>query len=193
MQTGIGFHLQTARFILRDFTHDDRDAFVAYQMHPQYRALYDHPDTAQTRETSRQLFDRFLGWQTETPRRNYQIGIFDRHDQGLIGCIGLRGKDMPDQTAAMGIELSPDHWGRYRLALEVSSMMIEHGFEKMGLVQIIGSTSSGNRRIAKLARLFGATLGDTREGAPWMQRRGWREIDWILDRENWRRLPRKWS
>ncbi|OKH89385.1 hypothetical protein LF95_05155 [Thalassospira sp. TSL5-1] len=173
------------RITLRDFTPADGDGFVAYQMDARYRALYNQPDSPETRATSTALFQRFLGWQAETPRQNFQIGIFDAKTGDILGCIGLRQQDMPAHVAIMGLELAPTCWGRYRLALDAINLMLDYGFNQLGLTAITGSTGNGNRRITRLATWFGATLTQSRPGPDWMTQKGWHEVDWSLTREEW--------
>jgi ribosomal-protein-alanine N-acetyltransferase len=88
-------------------------------------------------------------------------------------------------TAELGIELTPANWGRYRLAIEVAGALASYGFETLGLQRVLGSTASGNRRVTKLAEWFGARIIATREGPGWMTARGWKEVDWALDRQDW--------
>ena len=178
-------HPRITRITLRDFTPADGEGFVAYQMDARYRALYHQPDSAETRATSTALFKRFLGWQSETPRQNFQIGIFDGKTGEILGCIGLRQQDMPAHVAVMGLELAPACWGRYRLALDAITLMLDYGFTQLGLGTITGSTGNGNRRITHLATWFGATLTQSRPGPDWMTQKGWHEVDWSLTREAW--------
>jgi RimJ/RimL family protein N-acetyltransferase len=65
--------VQTSRFVLRDFRESDRLAYVAYQMDPRYRRLY-HLRADDRR--AHELFDRFLSWQEQDPRRDLQVGVF---------------------------------------------------------------------------------------------------------------------
>lgn len=171
------------RIVLRDFESADRAPFVAYQMDPRYLRLYDL-EADPTRAD--QLFDLFRSWRSEYPRRNFQLGVFDDKTGRLCGCAGLRVRTEDPATAVLGIELAPSEWGRYRLALDVATLLVERGFEVLGLQMIIGDTASGNRRVEKLARLFGARIIDRRDGPEWMQARGWQEVDWAITRDEWR-------
>lgn len=175
--------IQLPRFVLRDFDATDRQAFVRYQMDPRYLSLYDFSDRDFAR--AERLFDRFLEWQHEEPRRNLQIGIFDRATSGLLGCAGLRRTDA--DSAVFGIELAPAEWGRFRLAVDVSAALLEHGFEVLDLQTVIGDTASGNKRVEKLARAFGAEICACRSAPDWMQARGWKEVAWALGRPEWER------
>ena len=53
------------------------------------------------------------------------------------------------------------------------------------LKSIIGDTASGNSRVERLARWYGATIIDRRDGPEWMKVRGWQEIDWALTPDAW--------
>lgn len=174
--------ISTPRITLRDFEPADRAAFVAYQMDPHYRRLYDLDEKPARAD---ELFDLFASWRDEEPRRNFQLGIFDTSTNRLCGCAGLRERPEDGETAVLGIELAPSDWGRYRIALDATACLVEHGFGALRLRTIIGDTASGNQRVEKLARWFGARIIDRRDGPEWMRARGWQEVDWALTRDEW--------
>jgi RimJ/RimL family protein N-acetyltransferase len=179
--------IRTARLVLRDFTEADAPAFVAYQSDPRYLAL--HAAGAADPSHARELFARFARWRDEAPRRNYQLGVFVRDAAGgaLVGCAGLRDLDRERAIAQLGIELAPDYWGRYRLAIEVAQALLDTAFEHLALSEISGVTASSNARVSRLAQWFGAEPVATREGPGWMQARGWWEVEWRISRAAWAR------
>jgi ribosomal-protein-alanine N-acetyltransferase len=179
--------IEQPRFLLRDFIEADRAGFLAYQMDPRYLALYDFDASDVQRPND--LFDLFRKWSGATPRCNFQIGIFDRRTGELCGCAGLR--KTTDDTAILGIELAPATWGRFALALDVAAALIDYGFRELRLATIFGDTASGNKRVAKLARWFGADLIAEREGPEWMRVRGFREVDWAINRAIWESVPKR--
>lgn len=158
----------------------DRAAFIQYQTDPRYLCLYDFDEGV---ERPSQLFDLFLKWQCEEPRLNFQLGIFEAATGRMLGCGGLRKAN--DHSAVLGIELAPSEWGRFRLVIDATVALLSHGFDALKLATIFGDTASGNLRIDKLARWFGAELIAQRDGPPWMQVRGWHEVDWSLSRQQW--------
>jgi ribosomal-protein-alanine N-acetyltransferase len=172
----------TSRITLRDLQVGDRDQFVAYQMDPRYLRLYDLERDPARAEA---LFDLFIRWQTEEPRRNFQIGIFDAGSGNLCGVAGLRKSEDDSGGAVLGLELAPHEWGRYRIAFDTVACLIEHGFTALRLRRISGDTASGNKRIEKLALWFGAHIQQRRDGPEWMRARGWEEVEWVLDRDEW--------
>jgi ribosomal-protein-alanine N-acetyltransferase len=179
--------IETPRLLLRDFSDADRQPFIDYQMDPRYRGLYDSIDADAGRV--HELFDLFGMWRQQNPRRNLQVGIFERTSSRLCGCAGLRQAGRPEGTAAFGLELTPDDWGRYGLAVEVACALIEYGFHTLGLHTLTGDTASGNRRVERLARWFGAVIVDRRDGPAWMRARGSKEVGWALSRDAWEASP----
>ncbi len=175
----------TARLVLRDLTAADAPAFVAYHADPRYIAARGSSEAV---PDARDLLRRFERWRQEAPRRHYQLGVFERAAAGaLLGCAGLRDVDPEAGRAELGIELAPDHWGRYGLAVEIARALLDTGFTDLGLREIRGVSASGNARAARLARWLGAEVSATRQGPDWMQARGWSEVEWLLGRSAWQR------
>lgn len=175
--------LYSSRFLLRDFVHDDFHAFRKYQTDPRYRALYDIREGDET--TCARLFELFLEWQVDHPRLNYQLGIFERQSGTLVGCGGVRLKTEQQSVAVLGLELAPENWGRYKVALEVGERLASFAFDELHVDMLLSDTSSGNSRVTKIARRYGAAQIAEREGPAWMSARGWTEVDWALTREQW--------
>jgi ribosomal-protein-alanine N-acetyltransferase len=92
--------IHRSRFQLRDFVAPDRQAFVAYQMDPRYRLLYDFGGADEQRADG--LFELFLSWQAEDPRLNCQLGVFEQDTARLCGCAGLRRAGANEGTAVLG-------------------------------------------------------------------------------------------
>lgn len=178
--------IKLRRILIRDFVEEDRPAFLTYQTDQRYRELYNYDPAL---ERPNKLFGLFIDWQHETPRRNMQFAILDSASGRLLGSCGLR--KVNDAVAVFGIELSPAEWGRFRLALDASDALIRYGFETLNLEKIIGDTASGNRRVEKLARWFGAEIVIRRRGPGWMEARGWQEVEWEITRLRWKQAPRR--
>lgn len=181
----------TPRFSLKDFDESDREAFVQYQLDPRYQRLYASSD--QSEQKAKDLFDLFLTWQSENPRNNFQLGIFEQISGRLCGSAGLRKKERAkDGTFVLGVELHPQDWGRYRVAIEVIDALLDYGFHVLGVNTIVGTTASGNTRVARLARWFGAeVIAERSRGPDWMIAKGWHELDWGLSRNNWNQAKQK--
>lgn len=170
--------------VLRDFAEKDRKGFVGYQMDSRYRRLYDYDDDP---GRAHELFDLFASWRVETPRTRFQYGVFDRATDAVCGSAGVRQRTCDPRSAAIGIELSPENWGRFRVAVTVLETLVAFGFEQIGYERFVWDTSSGNHRVEKLSRWFGAHPTERRQGPEWMTARGWDEVVWTLERSDWMR------
>lgn len=173
--------LTTKRFVLRDFIAGDLPAFEEYHADPRSSELYG-PERDNPR-LSAELVQLFMAWAAEEPRTNYQLAVV-RRDGVLIGCGGLRMKDAGPGSAELGVELAPAYWGSYGYAAEVMRCLVGFGFDDLGLTRIFGMTVSANARIARLVSAFGA-VSTERSTPEWMAAKGWRQIEWRIDREKW--------
>ena len=173
--------LTTRRFVLRDFVADDLAAFEAYHADPRSSELYG-PDEDNPRLAA-ELVELFMAWAVEEPRLNYQLAVV-RRDGPLIGCGGLRMRDAGPGSAELGVELAPAYWGSYGYATEIMKCLVDFGFDHLGLSRIFGTTVSANARIARLVSAFGAVSAE-RSTPAWMVAKGWRQIEWHIDRDQW--------
>ncbi|HEY9620261.1 MAG TPA: GNAT family N-acetyltransferase [Crinalium sp.] len=173
----------TKRFLLRDFVQEDEPAFLAYHADPRYAEFCSPEEVAP--DFTHQLFQRFMQWSTEIPRRNYQLAIVGCRNLELIGCGGLRQDSDATGLAELGIELAPQYWGRYAYAIEIGKALIYFGFRDLALEEIIGISVSANLRVSRLAERYGFQAIDTQSGSDWMQMQGWSQIKWQLTKESW--------
>lgn len=161
-----GFELSTPRLVLRDFTPADEAAFIAYRADP---------------AEGRELVERFAAWRRAEPRLNFQVAVCRRNDSApLIGCCGLRREGLAEGIAEFGLELAPAWQGRYRYAMEITEAMLAHGFETLGLDEILSNTTEDNVRVHRLARWYGATSTSDGDG----------KVRWHFGREAWRQAMR---
>ena len=90
--------------------------------------------------------------------------------------------------AELGIELSPQCWGRYAYAIEIGKAFIDFGFRNLGLEEIIGISVNVNLRVSRLAKRYGFQAIGTQPVSDWMQMQGWSQVKWQLTRESWEHL-----
>lgn len=177
--------LSTKRFILRDFAENDIPAFINYHNDPRLRELYGSGEN--TPDHAAELIKLFISWADEQPRLNFQLAIA-RLDGLLVGCCGLRMKDLPPGKAELGVELAPPYWGKFGYATETMTALIDFGFNELGLDQILGKTVSANSKISRLATAFGAKAAVIDTPA-WMAAKGWQQIQWQIDKVYWSSMP----
>lgn len=174
--------LQSHRLLLRDFVAADVTAFHAYRSDPRYAEFYEPGVVA--RDESRRLVERFAAWAAERPRRNFQLAIVERRSARLIGCCGLRTRGLPHGYAEFGIELAPERWGQ-GLAAEAARVILDLGFNRLGIEEVLCVSVTQNVRLAALARSLGFEPLRTRRGQGWMCARGWTLTDWSLTKRAW--------
>jgi hypothetical protein len=83
--------IHTARFILRDFLKSDRAGFISYQTDPRYQRLYSFKSSDTQRAT--ELFDLFIAWQNDDPRRNFQVGSSNKTTNGCVDAPAFVRRD----------------------------------------------------------------------------------------------------
>ncbi|HKI06406.1 MAG TPA: GNAT family N-acetyltransferase [Thermoanaerobaculia bacterium] len=177
----------TQRLILRDFNAEDLPAFLETHSDPRSDEFYGPGETGP--DFLRDLFEKFLRWAAEAPRRNYQLAIAGREDpRELMGSCGVRLEGCEAGMAAFGLEISPQHWGR-GLASEAAGAILDFGFRDLGLREVRGDTITENVRVQRLVERLGFTRTGTRPGPGWLRARGWSQTDWRLTREAWTAAP----
>ena len=168
----------TPRLLLRDFTAADLPAFLTYQTDPRQAEFYG-PDEVGP-EQARGLFQRFLDWAAEVPRRNFQLAIAERDGSGeAIGSCGVRLQGCEPGTAEFGLEIASGHQGR-GFATEAARAILAFAFDDLGVREVLGTTVTENDRVQRLVARLGFTKVETRPGPDWMRARGWSETVWRL-------------
>ena len=125
--------ITTERLVLREFGADDWRAVLEYQRDPLYLRYYPWEDRSEA--DARAFVEMFRGWQSEMPRRRFQLAIVHPENGELIGNCGIRRKLDNEWEADIGYELSPQHWGR-GYATEAARAMVDFGFSELGLRRI---------------------------------------------------------
>ena len=125
--------ITTKRLLLREFCEDDWRAVLGYQRDPLYLRYYPWEDRDE--KDARAFVDMFRMWQSELPRRRFQLAIIRHEDGLLIGNCGIRRKPDNDWEADIGYELSPQCWGR-GYATEAACAIVNFGFGELGLQRI---------------------------------------------------------
>lgn len=174
--------LETPRLLLREYTEDDCDAVLAYQSDSRY--LHYYPWDERTLEDVRRFVRTFIGWQSESPRRRFQLAMLLRESGTLIGSCGVRRKPDDDGEADIGFELSPEHWG-LGYATEAATAMAAFAFRDLGLRRLSSWCIAENAASARVLE----KLGMSREGrlavAEHFKGRDWDTLLYGMSRERW--------
>jgi RimJ/RimL family protein N-acetyltransferase len=135
--------LRTPRLLLREWRDSDSEQFAAMSVDPALmEMLLPFPDRAVSEAWIARMqahFDkhRFCQWAVEIPGK-----------ASLIGAVGLNWVD--HQTAftpavEMGWRLAHPYWGQ-GYAFEAAQAVIDDGFGRLGLDEIVAYTVPANRR-----------------------------------------------
>ncbi|WP_158253620.1 GNAT family N-acetyltransferase [Chromobacterium alticapitis] len=151
--------LISERLLLRDFHEEDLPVYQALRASPAFGRHY-QPDEVSP-FFSALLLRRFIEQQAE-PRRAWQLAIALRANGELIGSVGLRSGAAPG-AASFGLELAEAAWGQ-GLALEAGRLLLDAGFNQLGLHRIEADTAEGNLAARRLAARLGFAEGPAREG-----------------------------
>ena len=153
----MSFVLRTPRLVLRDFSGDDFAALARYHRDPRYREFI--PAPANGDESTRELLDRFIGWQGEEPRSRFQLAVARTSSGEMIGSVGLRRRAPEKRVADVGFELAPPHWGQ-GYATEAAAALVGYGFSELGLHRVFAHCIGENEASARVL----ARIGMRREG-----------------------------
>ena len=175
--------ITTERLILREFGEDDWRAVLEYQRDPLYLRFYpwedrDEPDV-------RGFVDMFRDWQSEQPRRRFQLAITLREDGRLIGNCGLRRKPENEWEADIGYELCPQSWG-HGYATEAARAMIDFGFQDLGLRRISSWCIADNVPSVRVLQRLGFKLEGRLRRNEFFKGRWWDTLLYALLADEWR-------
>lgn len=146
--------IQTVRLILRAFTAADRQPFAAINADAEVM-------TYMSRALDRRASDLFLAriqdhWDTD----GFGLWAIERRDDGaFLGFAGLSAPafEAPFTPAVeVGWRLAPPAWG-HGYATEAGAAALDHGFEVLGLAEIVSFTAVGNDRSRRVMERLGMT------------------------------------
>ena len=147
--------LETNRLILREFEESDWTAVLAYQSDPLYLRYYHWSD--RTPGNVRAFVNMFLDFQRERPRTKFQLAMFLKEKNELIGNCGIRINDSELREANIGYELDSRFWGN-GYATEAARAILRFGFEELGLHRVYATTLAVNKGSARVLEKLGMRL-----------------------------------
>ena len=174
--------LETPRLILREYTKDDASAVLAYQSDPCY--LHYYPWDDHTPEDVHRFVQTFIDWQSESPRRRFQLAVLLRENGALIGSCGVRCKPDDDTEADIGFELSPEHWGR-GYATEAATAMAGFAFRDLGVRRLSSWCIAENAASARVLEKLGMSREGRLPASEHFKGRDWDTQLFGVTREHW--------
>lgn len=144
--------LETGRLLLRPWQSADRSPFAALNADPEVMACFPAP---LTREESDALAERL---DTLIAQRGWGIWVLEHKEDGqFIGVTGLHHPTDPlpfTPCVEIAWRLARTAWGQ-GLANEAARAVLAHGFDSLGLAEIVAFTTLGNRRSRALMERLG--------------------------------------
>ena len=143
--------LFTQRLRLREYV--ESDVHETHMWRCDSRYLEHYAEDGFERSHTVELIERFIGWQTERPRRRWQLA-FERLDTGqLIGSGGVR-RSGEEGRAEIGYELHPEHLGA-GFATEGMTRLVRFAFAEAGLALLTAQVSQANLRSLNVLERLG--------------------------------------
>ena len=146
--------LQSERLILRAWQDRDRAPYFELASDP---VVMQHLTLLATREASDAWIDRHRGQLAEHGFAYWAVEL--RATSRLVGAVGLSRVNYDAHfTPAIGVgwRLAQPYWG-HGYASEAAHTALEHGFEELGLEEIVAVTIPANIRSQQVMRRLGMT------------------------------------
>ncbi|MGR5175938.1 GNAT family N-acetyltransferase [Vibrio parahaemolyticus] len=161
----MNLQLETERLILRDFTLDDLEAWLAISSHPSYQTFY--PKEECSPEFNAHLVEMFVEQAHQQPRTKFQLAIEGKESHQVLGTVAFRLE--ADEQASIGFGLAVDRQGR-GLAIEAMSALLEYGIEQFSPHKVFAETRAGNKAAIAVCKRLGLQPVETElsEGAEQM-------------------------
>ncbi|SCL30930.1 Protein N-acetyltransferase, RimJ/RimL family [Micromonospora pallida] len=147
------YPIRTERLDLRPFTEGDFAALHAYQSRPDVaRYLYWEPyDEQATRESLARRRRRTV---LQNSGDVLNLAVVVRETGQLVGDVLLCWVSVEHRQGEVGYVFHPEHGGR-GYATEAARMMVEIGFDLLGLHRIVGRLDARNTASARVLERLG--------------------------------------
>ncbi|HXG40329.1 MAG TPA: GNAT family protein [Candidatus Limnocylindrales bacterium] len=169
--------------VLRRHTPDNLRAFLRWYSDPEVARLTRYQDGPMRADE----IERFFAARVIGPEA-FALAIHVRETGRLIGTCAFSQLDPDNGSALFHITIGErDSWGR-GYGTEATRLMLELGFERLGLHRIALSVFEFNERAIRAYRKVGFVVEGRARDAIWRDGRYWDEIAMSLLESDWRRL-----
>ena len=142
--------LRTERLVLREWRDEDRAAFAAMNADP---AVMAHFPALLSRAESDALVDRI---RAHFAREGFGLWALETADAAFLGFTGLARPAFMPGVVEMGWRLARPYWG-HGFASEAARAALRHGFEVVGLDEIVSFVVPANTRSQQVMGRLGMT------------------------------------
>jgi ribosomal-protein-alanine N-acetyltransferase len=140
--------LRTARLVLRPWRDADRAPFAALNADPE---VMEHFPTVQTAAESDAHVERIRG---HFAREGFGLWAVETADAPFIGFAGLARPAFMPEVVEIGWRLARPHWG-HGYATEAALAAARHGFDQLGLAEIVAFVVPSNTRSQQVMTKLG--------------------------------------
>ena len=145
--------LESERLYLKQFTFDDVDDYFRLNSDPDVmKCIGREPET--DINVIKDSLNKIIKYYVENPGLGVWAG-FEKKSDNFIGFFELAHLDNTDEIE-VGYRLLKEYWNK-GYATEMTKILIEYGFNKMGLEQIVGITHPENIASQKVLLKSGLT------------------------------------
>jgi RimJ/RimL family protein N-acetyltransferase len=147
------FPLETERLLLRPYADDDLEAVHDIERRDgTARYLYNEPRSL---DASRALLERRTAMTSiDDDHDGLGLAVVLKESGNLIGHVTLERVSREHRQGAIGYVLHPDHHG-HGYATEAAALMLQLGFEDLGLHRIVGRLDARNAASAGVLERLG--------------------------------------
>ncbi|MEC4812273.1 MAG: GNAT family N-acetyltransferase [Scytonema sp. PMC 1069.18] len=175
-------HFFTQRLILREFTPDDWQAVLAYQVDPLYLRFCEWETRSE--DEVREFVEMFLHQQWQVPRFKFQLAVVLKSEGKLIGNCGIRKIKPDSHQASLGYEIASNYWGR-GYATEAARTLLKFGFEELKLHRIYSWCFSENLASIRVLEKIGMRLEEKSPKSEWFKGRWWDTLTFAILKDDW--------
>jgi RimJ/RimL family protein N-acetyltransferase len=150
--------LETDRITMRDFTPDDVEALVELDRDPEVMRYITGGEPTPRATIEREVLPRFLAFHEAGDGLGFWAAL-DRRDHRFLGWFHLRPESSDPNDIGLGYRLHRRAWGR-GLATEGSRALLAHGFETLGLSDIVANAMPDNAASIRIMEKLGMTFDE---------------------------------
>ncbi len=182
--------IRTRNLLIRPFTVEDTEAFVARRNHPDV-ARYQNWELPFTREQGERIVAELVEMDGPVNDEWWMAIVVEVESGDVVGdlalCLTWEGR-----TAEVGYSFEPDHWGK-GYAVEATEALVEYVFDGLGVTRVFGMLHPDNPASAMVLERVGMLFEGHTKSSFWLG--GEVSDDWIYgmtrpDWETWRDRPR---
>jgi RimJ/RimL family protein N-acetyltransferase len=163
--------LVTDHLILREFRKNDWQNVHAYACDPEVVRYM--PWGPNTEQETKDFIATTLAFQTEDPRRKFELAVTRASDGQIVGGCGIRIVNVSDRSADMGYVIRRDVWGS-GYATEAARAIVAFGFGQLGLHRIWATCDSENAASARVLEKAGMSREAVMREDTWLRGK-WRD------------------